>query len=70
MSQEVVKRLYSAREAARYLGVSQWAVRHLQWSDKLPYVRQGRRVLFDIHDMDKYIENNKRERHHGNDLSS
>ncbi|HNP83323.1 MAG TPA: helix-turn-helix domain-containing protein, partial [Nitrospira sp.] len=51
MSEEVFKRLYSVREAARYLGISQWAVRHLNWSSKLPCVRQGRRVLFDIYDM-------------------
>ncbi|MCW5781312.1 MAG: helix-turn-helix domain-containing protein [Nitrospira sp.] len=68
MSEEVFKQLYSVREAARYLGISQWAVRHLNWSSKLPCVRQGRRVLFDIYDMDRFIENNKREGHHGDDL--
>ena len=61
MSEEVFKRLYSVREAARYLGISQWAVRHLNWSSKLPCVRQGRRVLFDIYDMDRFIEKKKRE---------
>ncbi|MCW5799762.1 MAG: helix-turn-helix domain-containing protein [Nitrospira sp.] len=70
MSEQVFKRLYSVREAARYLGVSQWAVRHLNWSSKLPCVRQGRRVLFDIYDMDRFIENNKQEGHYGHDLSS
>ncbi|MER2512287.1 MAG: helix-turn-helix domain-containing protein [Nitrosomonas ureae] len=70
MSEQIFKRLYSVREAARYLGVSQWAVRHLNWSSKLPCVRQGRRVLFDIYDMDRFIENNKQGGNHGHDLSS
>ena len=68
--QHVEKRLYSVKEAGRYLGISGWAVRHLIWSGKLPEVRQGRRVLVDIHDMNRFIENHKREGHHGNDLSS
>ncbi len=70
MSEEVMKRLYSVMEAARYLGVSKWSVRNLQWSGKLPCVRQGRRVLYDIRDIDQLIEDNKKGAHHGNDLSS
>jgi excisionase family DNA binding protein len=69
MSEQVLKRLYSAKEAGRYLGVSQWTVRHLNWSGKLPCVRQGRRVLFDVYDLNQYIENNKQEGRHGDDLS-
>ena len=51
MSEEVFKRLYSVREAARYLGISQWAVRHLNWSSKLPCVRQGRRIGWNAHQL-------------------
>ena len=68
MMQHVEKRLYSVKEAGRYLGISGWAVRHLIWSGKLPEVRQGRRVLVDIHDMNRFIENHKREVNHGHDL--
>jgi len=69
MSEQVLKRLYSVREAARYLGVSPWSVRNLQRLRTLPYLRQGRRVLFDIQDLEQYIENNKTEVHDGHDLS-
>jgi excisionase family DNA binding protein len=69
MHQEMPKRLYSVKDAARYLGVSPWAVRKLIWTGNLPHVRQGRRVLIDILDMNRFIEANKREGHHGDDLS-
>jgi excisionase family DNA binding protein len=67
--QLIEKRLYSVKEAGRYLGISGWAVRHLIWSGKLPSVRQGRRVLIDILDMNEFINKNKSEVHHGDDLS-
>lgn len=69
MSEEILKRLYSVREAARYLGISQWTVRALKSAGKLRCVRQGRRVLFDIRDLDWFIEHNKSEGFHGDDLS-
>ena len=69
MSEQVLKRLYSVREAARYLGVSPWSVRNLQKLRTLPCVRQGRRVLFDIHDLERHIENHKTEVYDGDDLS-
>lgn len=63
-----------AGEALKGLGVimnpPEWAVRHLNWSNKLPCVRQGRRVLFDTYDMDRFIENNQLEGQHGDDLST
>ena len=69
MSEQVLKRLYSAKEAGRYLGDSQWTVRHLNCAGKLPCVRQGRRVLFDVYDLNRFIEENKREGRDGDDLS-
>jgi len=54
-----VKRLYSIKEAALYLGRSVWAVRQMIWAGKLPYIKDGRRILFDIYDMDEWIEKNK-----------
>ena len=44
----------SPRElAASYLFSSVWAVRSLAWSKELPNVRIGRRVLFDLRDLDR-----------------
>jgi excisionase family DNA binding protein len=53
------KRLYSIKEASEYLGRSIWAVREMLWAGKLPYIKDGRRILLDIHDMEKWIESNK-----------
>jgi excisionase family DNA binding protein len=53
------KRLFSVKEAGRYLGRSPWAIRHLIWEGHLPQVRQGRRVMVDIIDMDRFIEKHK-----------
>ncbi len=54
------RRLYSIKEASQYLGRSVWALREMLWAGKLPYVRDGRRILLDIRDMDAWIEKNKR----------
>ena len=55
----LAKRLYTIPEAAIYLGRSPGAVRSLIWSGKLPAVRDGKRILVDIHDMDRWVEANK-----------
>ncbi len=54
------KRLYTIAEAARYLGRTPWAVRHLIYRGVLPEVRIGRRVHVDIRDLDSIIDRNKR----------
>ena len=54
-----LKRLYSLREAAMYLGRSTWSVRRLIWSGALPSVRVGGRVHLDVRDMDDLIDKNK-----------
>ncbi len=46
--------------AADYLGVSHWTVRDFAWRGELPEVRLGRRLLFDMRDLDALIERNKR----------
>lgn len=53
------KRLYSVPEAACYLGRTVDALREIMWSGRLPYVKDGRRVLIDVRDMDEFIEKNK-----------
>jgi len=59
MSEVVPKRLYSVKEAARYLGRSAWAVRHLIWKGALRQVREGKRVFVDILDLEDYVERYK-----------
>ncbi len=53
------KRLYSVEDAAEYLGRSVWGVREMLYAGKIPFIKDGRRVLLDIRDMDEWIEKNK-----------
>ncbi len=57
----VRKRLYTLKEAAEYLGRSEWAMRELIWAAKLPVVRPGggRKIFLDIEDLDRFITQNK-----------
>jgi excisionase family DNA binding protein len=55
----IPKRLYSINEAAVYLGRSVWAIREMLWAGKIPFVKDGRRMLLDIRDMDTWIESSK-----------
>ena len=68
MSEGVSKRLYSVKEAGRYLGRSPWTIRRLIRDGCLREVRQGRRVMVDLVDMDQFIEKYKRRATDGNDL--
>ena len=54
-----IKRLYSVEDAAEYLGRSVWGVREMLYAGKIPFIKDGRRVLLDIRDMDEWIERNK-----------
>lgn len=58
------KRLYNVPEAARYLGRSPWAVREMFYAGKIPCVRDGKRMLFDIVDLDLWIDRNKAQSRH------
>ena len=53
------KRLYSVPEAACYLGRTVDALREVIWAGKIDIVKDGRRVLLDVKDLDGYIERNK-----------
>jgi excisionase family DNA binding protein len=55
----IPKRLYSVDDAAVYLGRTVWSVREMLWAGKIPFVKDGRRTLLDIRDMDAWIENSK-----------
>jgi len=55
----VIKRLYSIKEASVYLGRTEWAVREMIWAGKMPCIKDGRRILLDIEDMNKWIEKTK-----------
>jgi len=53
------KRLFDIKEAAQYLGRTVGALREMLYDGKMPFVRDGRRILIDINDMDVWIDQNK-----------
>ncbi len=53
------KRLYNVKEASLYMGRTVCALREMIWAGKLPVVRDGRKILLDIYDLDKWIEQSK-----------
>ena len=53
------KRLLTVKEAAEYLGRSEWSVRELIWAGSLPIVREGRRIHLDLEDLDNWISERK-----------
>lgn len=54
-----IKRLYSVPEAAYYLGRTVDALREIIWAGKIPYFKDGKRILIDVQDMEDFIERNK-----------
>lgn len=56
------RRLVRLKDAAHYLSLSPWKLRRLIWEGRLPVVQdcEGSPFLFDRHDLDSYIDANKR----------
>ena len=61
IAKQFQKRLYTVKEAAEYLGRSEWGMRELIWAGEIPVVRQegGRKIFLDIKDLMEFIEKNK-----------
>lgn len=55
------KRLFTLKEAAVYLGRTEWGMRDLIWSGQVPVVRNqgGRKIFIDVLDMDAFINKQK-----------
>jgi excisionase family DNA binding protein len=56
------RRLLRTVAAARYLSISPWKVRKLIQDGRLPVVQdvEGGPFLLDLHDLDEFVEKNKR----------
>lgn len=54
-----VQRLYALKDAAKYMGRSSWGMHELRWKGKLPYIQDGKKIYFDVKDLDQYIDNLK-----------
>ncbi len=59
------KRLFTLKEAAAYLGRSEWSMRELVWAGTIPVVKTGgsRKIFVDIQDLDAFISQNKSSYH-------
>jgi excisionase family DNA binding protein len=55
----VPARMLTVNQAAAMTGATVWYVRNLAWSNKVPHVRFGSRILFDKADLDAYIDRMK-----------
>lgn len=54
----VTPRLLAVEQAAVYLGRTKASMQHLIAQKRIPVVREGRRVLLDIRELDRWIEAN------------
>jgi excisionase family DNA binding protein len=54
-----MENLLSVVEAATRLGISKWTLISWMGKGRVPYVRLGRRVLFDPQDLAAWVEGNK-----------
>jgi excisionase family DNA binding protein len=54
--QTIAPRLLNVQEASLYLAFTVAAVRQLQWSRAVPFLKIGKRVLFDRSDLDRYVD--------------
>jgi len=52
-------RCVNVNQAAAYLGTTTWMVRKLVWAKEIAYIRLGQRLLFDIQDLNRFIESQK-----------
>lgn len=53
-----LRRLITAKEAGQYLSISTDTIYRLASLKKIPYIKIGDRVLFDIKALDRWIEKN------------
>ena len=52
-------RLLDVKRAAAYLGTTTWQIRKLVWAREIAHVRLGQRLLFDINDLNRFVESQK-----------
>jgi len=55
-------RLLPLKDAAKWLGLTVWAMRERIWAGQIPVVQfpGGRKQYIDVQDLEAFIQNNKR----------
>lgn len=61
ISNPVRPQLLALKDAARYLGLTDWALRERVWAGHIPFVRfpHGKKMFFHVPDLEAFIEENK-----------
>lgn len=52
-------RLLTVRDAARYLAVSVSTLYGWVWQRRIPFVKIGRALRFDVRDLERFVEENR-----------
>jgi excisionase family DNA binding protein len=52
-------RLLTIKQAANYLGATVWFMRTLAWERRVPFLKLGKRIVFDRVDLDTFITTEK-----------
>ena len=52
-------RLLNVQEAARYMAVSVSTLYGWVWQRRIPFVKMGRALRFDVHDLNRFIETSR-----------
>jgi len=68
MEAKTQTRLVTVREAARYLSMSVSTLYGWVWQRRIPFVKVGRALRFDLDDLREFVEGNKQ--HPRKELSS
>jgi len=57
----MLPRLLPLRKAAEHLGLTEWAMRERVWAGSIPVIRfpGGRKMYFDVKDLEQFIQDNK-----------
>ena len=53
------RRLMTVREAANYLAISVSTLYGWAWQRKVPFVKVGRALRFDLSDLEKFVRSNR-----------
>ena len=58
----IAPRLLSLKDAAKWLGLTTWAMRERIWAGQIPVVQfpNGRKMFVDVQDLEGFIKRNKR----------
>jgi excisionase family DNA binding protein len=55
----VAPRLLNIKQAAAYLAATVWFLRELVWSRRIPFAKFGNKYVFDIRDLDAFVDAQK-----------